>query len=263
MPVANIEALFTIRLTGEEVRPHLLPTSDLAALRVAAEQTVAAIAAREHPDLAETLVVGLSEIKDQSVGFAFTSNYEAIVRSAYRELIAAVENRLFRSLPARSIEGLRTLTQFARERQGHTQFWNGTSSGPLLDLAPDYAVEVPPPEYQRGETVLYGKIERVGGVRPRVRLRVSSREIVYGDITEDQGRILGSKLYSEIALRGHATWDAHDGSIVYFRVEDILPYQRSSAKSAFEELRDAARGAFDKVPDVDLFAQRIREGEEP
>ncbi len=263
MPANTETPLFTIRLTGEGVRPHLIPASDLAQLLVAAEQTVLAIAAREHPEQADELIVGLSQVRDESIGFAFASNQSQIALSAYTELVTATTNRLFRSLPARSLEGLRTLTGFSRQHNGRTQFWNGTGDRPLLDLPPDFAIEVPAPEYQRGETVIYGKIERVGGVRPRVRIRVSEREIVYGDITEEQSRELGSRLYSEAALRGQATWDAQDGSVVYFRVEEVLHYDRGKTSTAFEELRKAAGGAYDDVEDVDLFAARVREGDLP
>lgn len=263
MSADTTSSLFTIRLTGRDVRPHLIPASDLAQLLVAAEQSVLAIASRENPDAAEELIVGLSQVHDESIGFAFASNQPPVALAAYRELITLTENRTFRSLPARSLEGLRTLTSFTRDRQGSTQFWNGSGARPILDLSPDFAIEVPAPEYQRGETVLYGKVERVGGVRPRVRLRVSSKEVVYGDITEEQSRELGTKLYTEAALRGQATWDAQDGTVVYFRVEEILHYQKTKVRSAFQELREAAGGAFDQVDDPDLFATRIREGDLP
>ena len=263
MPVDDVQPLFTIRITGEGVRPHLIPASDLAELLIAAEQTVLALASREHPEAGDDLVVGLVKVDDASIGFAFTSNQPAVALSTYEELVAAVENRRFRGLPGRSLEGLRTLTAFSRDHQGRTQFWNGGASTPLLDLPADYAIDVPRPDYQRGETVLYGEVERVGGVRPRVRLRVSQREVVYGDISEEQSRVLGARLYSQAALRGLATWDANDGSVVYFRVDEILDYERGSVTDAFKELRRASGDAFDAIEDVDLFATRIREGDEP
>lgn len=222
-----------------------------------------AIASREHPDQADELIVGLAHVQDQSIGFAFSSNHPQIVQSAYTELVTATTNRLFRSLPGRSLEGLRTLTGFSRQHHGRTQFWNGGGDQPLLDLPSDFAIEVPAPEYQRGETVIYGRIERVGGVRPRVRIRVSEREIVYGDVTEEQSRELGSRLYSQAALRGQVTWDGQDGSVVYFRVEEILHYERCKVSDAFNELRRVAQGAYDDVEDVDLFALRVREGDLP
>ena len=78
-----------------------------------------------------------------------------------------------------------------------------------------------------------------------------------------QSRELGSRLYSQAALRGQATWDAQDGAVVYFRVEEILRYERGKASEAFAELRQAAAGAYDKIEDVDRFAQRVREGDLP
>ncbi len=264
MGPANTEKpLFTIRLTGEGLHPHLIPASDLAQLLVAAEQTVLAIATREHPEESEDLIVGLSHVVDASIGFAFTSNRPDLARSAYTELTTATSNRLFRSLPARSLEGLRTLTTFARQRNGRTQFWNGNGNLPTLDLPPEFGIDIPAPEYQRGETVFHGKIEWVGGVRPRVRLRVSDRQVVYGDVSEEQSRELGSQLYSHAALRGQATWDAQDGSVVYFRVEEILRYERVKVSGAFEELRKAVGGAYDQIEDIDLFASRVREGDLP
>ena len=49
---------------------------------------------------------------------------------------------------------------------------------------------------------------------------------------------------------GQATWDAEDHSLVYFRVEEFLPYREGKTASAFDELRAACGGAFDTVRDV-------------
>ena len=260
--VEPIPSLFTIRLSGEGVRPHLIPAGDFAQLLIAAEQTVLGLAARENPEDADNLVVGLAAVRDESIGFAFTSNRPDTALAAYRELVTLTGNRAFRSLPARSLEGLKTLTTFSRDHRGVTQFWNGATERPLLELPSEFAIEVPSPEYQRGETVVYGKIERVGGVRPRVRLRISDREVISADINEEQSRELGSRMYSQAALRGQATWDAQDGSIVYFRVEEVLHYHPAKVTSAFDELRAVVEGAYDGV-DVENYALKVREGELP
>ena len=264
MPIIHDnDSIFTIRLVGENVRPHLIPVRDLAQLMVAAEEAVGAVAARDYPDQAEELALGLSELQDRSIGFAFRSNLPALALAAYTELVTATDNRLFRSLPARSVEGLRTLTAFAREHKGSTQFWVGSAERPRLELPSEFAIEIPVPEYQRGETVLYGRVERVGGVRPRARLRVSQNDVVYVDITEEQSRELGRRLYQRAGLRGQATWDAQDGSVVYFRVEEILHYERGSASQAFAELRQASRGAYDAIQDVEAHVASVREGDLP
>lgn len=244
------------------MRPSLVAASDLAALLIAAEQMVSAVIQRHHPELDEAVIVSLSEISDRSIGFTFTSNKPDIAQSAYQELVSVVKESQYPSLPAQSIDGLRTLTRFTRERKGHTQFWNG-GDRPLLDLSPEFPIHVPKPDYIRGETVIYGKVEQVGGVRPRVRLRISEREIVTAQITEAQGRELGPLLYQETGLRGEATWKTQDGSIAYFRVKEILKHQTGSILTAFDQLAELVGGAYDTITDLDLLAQEVREGEAP
>jgi len=155
------------------------------------------------------------------------------------------------------------MTEFARQRRCKTQFWNGTKARPALELESDFVLDVPRPEYVRGETIVYGKVERVGGVRPRVKVRLSSREVMYGDISEDQARELGKRMYQPAGLRGQATWDPQDGSFVYFRVEEILPYVGGGVRTGFEELNTASRGVYGQVDDADQLALRIREGDWP
>lgn len=255
--------LFTIRLTGEDVRPDLLGAGDLAQLLIAAEQTVLSVAREENPDESDDIILTLADVKSESVGLQFSSNKPDTVRRAFYTVVDRVKTNNFQALPGPVLEGLRTLTRFTSDHKGYTQFWNGSANEPLLELAPDFAVGLPRPDYQRGETVLYGNVERVGGVKPRIKLRVSPNKVIYGDADAEQARTLGTSLYKPAALRGKATWDARTGQIVYFRVTEVLSYAPTDIRDAFAELREATNGAYDKVEDVDLFASQVREGELP
>jgi hypothetical protein len=42
-----------------------------------------------------------------------------------------------------------------------------------------------------------------------------------------------------------------------------LHYEKTKPSDAFQELRQAANGAYDQIEDIDLFAWRVREGELP
>jgi hypothetical protein len=255
--------LFTIRLTGENVRPDQIGAGDLAQLLIAAEQTVLSVAREENPDESEDIIVTLADVKSESVGLEFSSNRPELVRHAFYTVVDRVRANDFHALPGPVLEGLRTLTRFTSERKGHTQFWNGTANGPLLDLPPNFEIGIPRPQYQRGETVLYGNVERVGGVKPRIKLRVAPNRVIYGDVSPEQGRALGAALYKPAALRGKATWDIRTGQIEYFRVTEILTYAPTDIRDAFAELREATNGAYETVDDIDLFASQVREGELP
>ena len=117
---------------------------------------------------------------------------------------------------------------------------------------------LPEPHFIRGETVIYGRVERVGGVDPKVRVRLSEHEVVSCRLDEGLAIELGAHLYSEVGLRGQATWDAKDQSLAYFRVDEILPFENAGAATAAYALKEAAQGAYDVVKDVPGFIHGLR-----
>jgi hypothetical protein len=125
------------------------------------------------------------------------------------------------------------------------------------------SASLPARDYIRGETVVYGKIESAGGVRPTVRLRVSDRQVLRAHVTQAQCEDLAKKLYRQTALRGDATWDPIDGSVVYFRTEEIIPYEPTPILEAFAALRKVVGDAYDHIEDVDAYAESVRKGDAP
>lgn len=259
----DTHSIFTIRLTGNGVEPSRVSAGDLAQLLIAAEKIVMSVARQSDQDAPDDMFISLADLQAGSLRMPFTSNQPERTGAAFKQAIANISNKRFEDLPGPALEGLRTLTSYTAEREGVTEFWNGSTAEPLLRLYPDFVAQIPRPQYYRGETTLYGKVERLGGVRPRVKLRVSGNQVVYGDITEEQGRLLGLEIFEHVGLAGNATWDARTGEVVYFRVTDILPYKPVSAQEAIAELRAATRGTYDKIEDVDLFAFQVREGDLP
>lgn len=84
-----------------------------------------------------------------------------------------------------------------------------------------------------------------------------------GGSTEEQNREPRGSFCSESAPSEQASLDLNDGSGVDPRAGKIIHNRKGTVKAAFEALSKAAGGAFDASEDVDLFANRIREGEAP
>jgi hypothetical protein len=123
-----------------------------------------------------------------------------------------------------------------------------------------FADSIPQRPRLRGETVLFGRVERVGGVEPKVRLRISDHESVSCHISEELAKRVGNRLYNEVGLRGQATWDAVDFELLYFHAEELLSYQAGPITAAFDALAGAVGGAFDSVDDVEEFVGALRHG---
>jgi len=256
-----LKRLFQLRFAGGGVKPDVVPARELAELIIAAEEAIASVALQRNPALnPDEIVVGLVQIEEKSLGLSFASSSPDVVGSAFKEIATSIANRTFGGLPAKSLRGLRVLADFNTTHNCRTQFWNGetTAREPLAEMDVGFEKYLPEERFIRGETVIYGKVERVGGVDPKVRVRLSEHEVVSCRLNEDLAKELGTHLYAEVGLRGQATWDAKDHSLAYFRVDEILRFENAGAVSAAYALNDAAQGAYDAVKDVPGFVRRLR-----
>ncbi len=238
-----------------------MPARELAELIIAAEEAIASVALQRNPALnPDEIVVGLVQIEEKSLGLSFASPSPDVVGAAFKEIAESVANLSFGGLPTKSLRGLRILADFNTTHHCRAQFWNGELNArePLAEMDVGFEKYLPEEHFIRGETVIYGKVERVGGVDPKVRVRVSEHEVVSCRLNEDLAKELGVHLYSEVGLRGQATWDAKDQSLAYFRVDEILPFENAGAVSAACALRDAAAGAYDAIADVPAFVRGLR-----
>lgn len=242
-----------------------MPARELAELLIATEDTISSIALKRNPGLnPDEIVVGLVQVENQSLGLSFASSSPDVVGSAFKEIADSITRRSFAGLPAKSVRGLRVLAEFNNTHNCRAQFWNGetTARQPLAEMDVGFELFLPEDHFIRGETVIYGKVERVGGVDPKVRVRLSEHEVVSCRLDEALAMELGAHLYTEVGLRGQATWDATDHSLAYFRVDEILPFENRGAAEAALALKDAAQGAYDAVKDVPGYVRRLREGDE-
>lgn len=257
--------IFQLRFTGGGVQPDVVPARELAELIIATEEAISSIALHRNPGLnPDEIVVGLVQVENKSLGLSFASSSPDVVGSAFQEMATSITRRSFAGLPTKSVRGLRVLAEFSSTHNCRAQFWNGDTAArePLAEMDVGFELFLPEEHFIRGETVIYGRVERVGGVDPKVRVRLSEHEVVSCRLDEDLAIELGTHLYAEVGLRGQATWDAKDHSLAYFRVEEILPFENKGAAAAALVLNDAARGAYDAVKDVPGFVRRLREGDE-
>lgn len=258
--------IFKIRFTAENLHPHTIRASELAELLTATESAITSLVHHNNPEINEdSILFGLATLEDQSVGLGWWSAQAREVFDAFEDLTQAFQAKSFDQLPARTLEGLREISKFARERSCQTLFVNTPESGGdevVLVLEPDFSLEIPKAEYIRGETTLYGYVDRVGGIQPKVKLRLGDGSTLHCNLDAELAKDVGAKLYKDIGLKGVATWDIKDYSIIYFRATELLSYEESNPIEAFRELSEAVGKSFEKVHDPDAWAKAIRHGED-
>ena len=105
----------------------------------------------------------------------------------------------------------------------------------------------PPPTIAEGNTTLYGILIRVGGDSPRATLKPAAGNPITVDLTHDQAKDLGRRLYEEVGLHGDARWNGDTHQLDSFTVRRVLTYEKTDILAAFQELAEAAEGRWDGI----------------
>ena len=88
-----------------------------------------------------------------------------------------------------------------------------------------------------GGSSLFGVVEDVGGVTPRIVLRIPPDERVTCEADEELCKKVGARLYEHVVLEGNATWDANTGELLAFQAERLGSYQDVPIAEAFKVMR--------------------------
>ncbi len=249
-----------IRLSGKDMIPGSVHSREIAEVITAMEDMLTSIVLKKYPQLSkETLVLGLSKIRNQSIGLVFVPNNPELLIPATIEVANSVSTNNYTSLPSKALAALEVLTGFTRKYDCLADF--STRNGKLEHLAtitPD--TDIPRREMLSGETVIYGDIMRVGGATPKIQFKPLHGPLIYCTADRLIVKQAGEYLYSQVGLRGDAQWDAETLEVSELRVREILSYSDTPAIQAFEQLSELIGESFNDIDDVPVFAKELRYG---
>lgn len=114
----------------------------------------------------------------------------------------------------------------------------------------------------RGETQVYGVLERIGGADPRFTLRISANETLHGDLPQELAVELAPRLYSWVGLTGVAEWNPKTGDTESFRATGVLSYKGTPFRKAMDLLRQSVGEYWEDEDEGEegSILYRIREG---
>src|SRR5262249_38810990 len=93
---------------------------------------------------------------------------------------------------------------------------------------------------------------------PRAELRVANRSsLLYVDVSEEDAKFLGQRLYDQVVLEGVATWDPETWAVREFRVSRVTEYRPGRVADAFRALAEVSEGIWEQVDAVD-FVRKVR-----
>lgn len=254
--MAELEAI-ELRFTGAEMRPEIVRASDLGDVLRAIDEMIEAVAQTENLVSEMSLVTSLTLVSSGSLALRFTPSDWNAGKLAWQAISTAVSERLFHRLPRRATRAIRRVVEFGHRYNCDSELRLPEPDRVLATLPPDLVVVDAP--LIVGETTLYGQVIRVGGRKPKVLIAAFDHSgTIACDVSQDIARILGGRLYTDIAVAGTAAWNSETLKIETFRIEQLLPYQRTSLANAFREMSERFGKYYDALGDVDDFMSSVR-----
>lgn len=256
------QRLLGVRLTGGSIKPGSIRSKEIAELIEAYEDMIVSVVIHENPELQkETIVVGLTGITDESIGFLFTPNVQNLTIPAARKVYNTFATLNFNILPPSAIKSANKIISFVKKHNCEAELTEIKENQRKVLAVITPSITIPSIPALTGETTLYGEITRVGGIEPKVQFKTVDGQTIYCEVSHELAKKLGRDLYSQVALRGVARWNTYTLELEDFTIEELLDYQETSLTEAFSQLHQAAGDSFEQIDDVPQFVTRLRRGE--
>ena len=250
-------------VTGENISPENVSASDLADLIQATELLAIAQSQLFNPELLnDKFLLSLVEISKGSLVCGFSSRNMESVGVAIDSVANAINSGDFSRVATSAIEHIKKLRTFTKKNNCAAEFimLNGTPRS-LVKITPETKI-IDPPEIV-GETVLYGKLIRVGGKSdPTAMIEISDDLTLTCEVGFDLAKQLAHRLYTWVGLNGRAHWSVVDRRISSFRISGISEYEDRPISESFKWLRDTLGPYYSGVDDPVKYTRNLREGRE-
>lgn len=254
----NLHELMEIKFSGENIFPETIRAKELADILANVEESLTAIILKENAGInAEELVIGLVNIEEGSAKLRFKSSMQAMALTAFALLSTAIMQGDYSKMPLNTIKSVKAISDFTKKRNCIAEFrTRADSAEPLASITPQTEIIIPETVQIKGETTIYGKVIRVGGVSPKAMIKLTDKQTVYCDIKEDLAKSIGHKLYSWVGLSGMATWNTEDYSLESFKIDKITEYEDIPITKSISELSSAVgKHLRDKIDVIKMISE--------
>lgn len=258
-----LEEQLDFKIIGENIHPSSLRAKDTTELIASFENSIVSYILNSDRSISEEdLIIGLVDVNEGSARFSFSASKPEIILAAFLVVSSAISSGDYAKLPSNSINSLKKISDFTKRRNCSVEFaLSSELDKPTARITAETIINIPESHYVSGETSLIGRIERVGGVKPKVTIRMADDLLLYCEIDEHFAKTLGQNLYKEVAFKGTAKWLLEDNTIVSFDIHEILSYKNSSIKDGIDELSHLIGRYWSDTKDVVSTVTKLRQGE--
>ncbi|RYD21742.1 MAG: hypothetical protein EOP88_10350 [Verrucomicrobiaceae bacterium] len=221
----------SIRFTGGGVAPDNTRCKELASVIAATESLLSAMWA-DHDD-ADPVFLSLVSLEHQSIGLKFAAFQMALALALWQDLAVVINTGRFDKMPAKARVHLAEISSFVK-RRGCTAILGSSQTESLASF--DSSLALPQNLSFKGDSSLVGEVIGVGGISPKVKLKLGTGRSISCETSEVIAKELGHRLYETVHCFGTATWDNETLEVLKFQIREVGEFKRVKVSRAFEDL---------------------------
>lgn len=254
---------FKFELRGD-LTPRSLTASALAEFITELEKLLRSLTRSTHSNLkSEQLRSSVVGIEAGSVNIIVAPSVPDLVMPVAARMADDLNNRRVEDWPSNASNSLKNIRALANVI-GASARVSVPVNGHVVEASFTDPEGITHLENLRGPTTVYGRVTRLGGVKPKVDLVLAGgKQMLHCDADEPVVKSLEGQLYEYVSLNGLGQWDPFTLELKQFKVESWQPFANRNPVEAMEALREQFGRYFDDIDDVDAWVSDLRsEGDE-
>lgn len=269
---------FVVRLVGSDMKPWKVPLRTLARVMDAIQRLVEQTEAENPEDsasdskvqpadsvLAASEFLRLVGVRTASAGYVISAAHRGPTLKVLSATGRAIDAPEESEWTGPTLSSLKDLSEVARSLGVRIEIREPNSGGRLGDviakIRPETYDSISDSAFVRGDTSLYGTIERIGGAseaRCAFRLPEETKLIYCGIDGIDLARKLGKFLYEDVSVFGEATWLRANWQIRSFKIRSFEEPKTGSIRDAMRDIWKSGGKAWDKIADPTDYISKLR-----
>ncbi|WP_297334504.1 hypothetical protein [Flavobacterium sp.] len=247
-----------IKFTGNNIEPGKVTANEFAKVVAAYENALLAVIKKNYPKRSNIDFISIVDVINESL----TINAEPHtieVKQAANDINEAISSAQIHKLPIEAIENLTVFQSFVNKYNCKAVL-NGIPGIASAEINVYSDIRVTEASFFKGETTIYGKVVRIGGTIPKVRLELDTGKSFSVEVKKEVAKDLSSHLYETIAITGIAKWKKENNELVELKAISYQKLKNSKLSEKIQQLKDIIGKHWDNIDNPDDRLSQIRDG---
>lgn len=252
-----MDKFLKLRFVGDDMNPEKISSNQFAKLITAYENALLYYIEKKHPSKRDIAFISVVRIKDESESIFFKPSIEEELFEAANEINYSISHNTITKLPFKTVQQLEEIQKFVYSKNCVAEL-NGYENIESARITPTTNLKINRYFFVKGQTTVYGKLIRLGGAKPLVRIELDDGKAISFETTEKNARELASHLYKRIGIKGMAKWKKENYELMELKPQEFIKLNDRTLTEKMNGLAELLKPYWNNIEDPDEYVSALR-----